>query len=63
MDPAEGRRCGWCEKTIFYGLFCLYDDCADKHYEQWKKLATDDKGEIHPYQGHVPNKKEMETSK
>ena len=31
------RQCGWCGKPIWYGLFCMYDDCGEKHYEQWKK--------------------------
>ncbi len=55
MDPEEGRRCLWCETVIYYGQFCS-NECADKHYEQYRKLA----GPNGHYKGHVPNKRETE---
>lgn len=52
------RKCGWCEAPIFTGSFCLYTDCFDKHYDQWRRLCRENNTDH--YRGHVPNKREIE---
>lgn len=37
------RRCGRCDKIIYYGLYCS-NYCADKDFAAWKASREEDYG-------------------
>lgn len=41
MGKAMNRSCGWCDKAIYYGLFCS-NECSDKDYGLWQLLRKED---------------------